>query len=183
MFYEDTSPPHLPTPMLITPLHYKKYNQKLHLEYYHGMMKLLVVLFIMKLIAQINIFKLPPPFFKFYSTPALTSLFLLPCYFGWMCDHANFLNNIMDLDLPSHGTVVPSPPSVWFMQHGIKFTEGSLIWNHTQDIQGPIDWFTHINIYQYHMLWAHSSYLYYTEWTTYWYKNLLYRGPQCLYFW
>ena len=32
------------------------------------------------------------------------------------------------------------------------------------------------------MLCAHISYLYYTEWINCCYKNLLYRGPQCLCF-
>ena len=63
-----------------------------------------------------------------------------------------------------------------FMQQGIKFTEVShIMWffagtlilyhthKHTQHIQGPVDWHTHINIYLHHLLCAHSSYLYYTE--------------------
>ena len=39
---------------------------------------------------------------------------------------------------------------------------------HTQHTQGPIDWHTHINIYQHHLLCAHSSYLYYTVWLIPW---------------
>ena len=33
-----------------------------------------------------------------------------------------------------------------------------------------------------HLLCAHSSYLYHTEWTMCWYKKVFYRGPQCLCF-
>ena len=33
--------------------------------------------------------------------------------------------------------------------------------------------YTHINIYWHHLLCAHSSYLYYTEWITFWSKNSL----------
>ena len=37
---------------------------------------------------------------------------------------------------------------------------------------------THINTYWHDLLRTHSSYLYYTEWITFWYKDLLYRGTQ-----
>ena len=36
--------------------------------------------------------------------------------------------------------------------------------------------------YKYILHLAISNCLYYTEWITCWYKSLLYRGPQCLYF-
>ena len=59
----------------------------------------------------------------------------------------------------------------------------TLIWYHThrqtEKIQGPIEIETHINIYCNHLLRAHNSYLYYSDWITCWYKNLLYEGPQC----
>ena len=53
---------------------------------------------------------------------------------------------------------------------------------HTEHTKGPIDLQTRISIYWQQLLCAHNRYLYYTEWTTCWYKNLLYRGPQCLSF-
>ena len=46
----------------------------------------------------------------------------------------------------------------------------------TQDTNGPVYWCTFINIYWHYLLYAQSSYLY----CSYWYKNLFYRGPQCL---
>ena len=44
----------------------------------------------------------------------------------------------------------------------------------TQHTQGPVHWHTHINTYLHHLLFVHSSYLYYTEWKIYF--------PQCLFF-
>ena len=38
----------------------------------------------------------------------------------------------------------------------------------TQHSQGPVDWHTHINTYLHHLLCAHSSYFYYTEWRIHW---------------
>ena len=35
---------------------------------------------------------------------------------------------------------------------------------HTQHTQGPLDWHTHINTYLHHLLFVHSSYLYYIKW-------------------
>ena len=79
--------------------------------------------------------------------------------------------------------------AVCFMQQGVKFTKGLtgmtwfllVLWfeithANAQDTIGPIYWCTLINIYWLHLLYAHSTYLY----CSYWYKNLLYRGPQCL---
>ena len=34
--------------------------------------------------------------------------------------------------------------------------------------QGPIDWNRQRHIHQYHLLYPHSSYMYYIEWTTHW---------------
>ena len=61
------------------------------------------------------------------------------------------------------------------------FFAGTLIWYHThtnththedtQHTQGPVNWHAHINIYLYHLLCSHSSYLYYTEWITHWYQK------------
>ena len=36
---------------------------------------------------------------------------------------------------------------------------------------GPVDWYTHINIYLHHLLCVHKSYLYYAEWTIHWYQK------------
>ena len=47
---------------------------------------------------------------------------------------------------------------------------------HTQHTQRPIDWHTHINIYQHHLLCAHSSYLYYTVWLIPWDQKCALRG-------
>ena len=69
------------------------------------------------------------------------------------------------------------------------FFTGTLIWYHTytqtnththtrtlthtktQSTLGPVDWLNHINTYLYHLLCAHSSYLYYTEWIIHWYQK------------
>ena len=61
----------------------------------------------------------------------------------------------------------------------------SLIWYHTHkqiyahQTQGPMDW--HINIYEHHLLCAHSSYLYHIELITR-IRNLFYRSQQYLFF-
>ena len=54
--------------------------------------------------------------------------------------------------------ILSNPPSL-SKTHTYKHTEG------------PIDWHTHINIYLHHLLCTNSSYLYYIEWTIYWYQK------------
>ena len=46
----------------------------------------------------------------------------------------------------------------------------------TQHTQGPVNWHAHINIYLYHLLCSHSSYLYYTEWITHWYQKFTFHN-------
>ena len=43
---------------------------------------------------------------------------------------------------------------------------------HTQHTHGPVDLHTHINIYLHHLLCAHISYLYYTEWIIHLYHKI-----------
>ena len=120
------------------------------------------------------------------------------------------LNDIMDLHMFSLGTIVPEGPCcvfyatkhrvywclthnvvctstlIGYHTHKIWFFSSTLIWyltlKNTQHTQGLTDWHTHINIYQHHLLCAHSSCVYFIEWIISWYKNLLYRIPQCLCF-
>ena len=54
-----------------------------------------------------------PPLLQILSAPSFHLLFLLPCFFGWMCHHALsviFLDEIVDINLPSFGTLVPAAP-------------------------------------------------------------------------
>ena len=61
---------------------------------------------------------------------------------------------------------------VWHMW----FFAGTLTWYHTHrnthQTQGPVDWYTHKNIYLHQRLCAHSSYFYYSEWIIHWYQKL-----------
>ena len=52
----------------------------------------------------------------------------------------------------------------------------------TQHTQGPANWHTHINIYLHRQSCAHSSYLFYIEWTIHWYLNFAFHFAQCLSF-
>ena len=52
-----------------------------------------------------------PLFFEFCPTP-LSLLFLLPCFFGWMCDHAT----TMDLNWSSFGTLLRAAPCCVFFE-------------------------------------------------------------------
>ena len=118
-----------------------------------------------------------PPFFLILSTspPPLSChlqqppqmFFLLPCFFGWMGDHATF-----DV-LFCLGTLVPW--DVFYTTRrqvygGLTHCGFLLVlWfdikhTHTKHTQRPVDWYTHINIYLHHLLCAHSSYLYYIKW-------------------
>ena len=54
--------------------------------------------------------------------------------------------------------------------------------NEWHDTPGQIALDIYTNTYWHHPLCVHNSCLYYTEWITLWYKNLLCRGQQCLYF-
>ena len=106
-------------------------------------------------------------------------------------------NDAMDLNLSSLGTLLPAAPccvlcnkesnllKVW---HGWMVFASTLIWYRTHRK-------THTKhtrtdrlqqIYKYILkrpVTSRNNYLYYTEWwITYWYKNLLYRGPQYLCF-
>ena len=60
-----------------------------------------------------------PLFFKFYLTPSPPALFLLPCYFGWMCDHARWASVLFYFNEPCYQQHLPA----CFMQQGIRFTE------------------------------------------------------------
>ena len=55
------------------------------------------------------------------------------------------------------GTLVPEHPCYVFDTHTHK---------DTQDTLRQIDWHNHINVYQHHLSYAYSSYLYCTEWFT-----------------
>ena len=135
----------------------------------------------------------PPPFFKFCQPPP----FLLPptptlpalsvVLFLWLDGWSRYitctilLNDIMDLQMPSVGTLVPEGP--WCVLcnktsslpswHIMWLFAGTVIWYHTphtkthkdtQHTQGQVDVHAHISIYLGHPIYAHSSYLYYTEW-------------------
>ena len=88
------------------------------------------------------------------------------------------------------------------MQQGVKCTEvwhvvfcwySDLIshthkhtYKDTQHTQGPVYWHTHIYIDLHHLLCAHSSYLYYTEWRFHWYQKFTFHNVfsfQKLFFW
>ena len=107
----------------------------------------------------------PPPLCHLLPLPLLFSL--LPCFFGWMGDHATF-----DV-LFCLGTLVPW--DVFYTTRrqvygGLTHCGFLLVlWfdikhTHTKHTQRPVDWYTHINIYLHHLLCAHSSYLYYIKW-------------------
>ena len=94
----------------------------------------------------------------------------------------------MDLSLPSLGIVVPAAPCLFHAKrHQIyerfdldhMVLAGELNWYHTHrqihtGKQWPIDWHTHTNINLYHLLYGHSSYMFFNEWLTCWYKKLPY---------
>ena len=120
----------------------------------------------------------PPNFtsaVNFWSLVCLTEWVIMPhlmCYFSF--------DDIMVLYMSCFGTLVPERPCYmfdatrnqvyWSLTHNVIFS-GTLIWYHKhiythkdiQHTQGPIDWHTHINIYQHHLAYAHSRYLYYTN--------------------
>ena len=133
-----------------------------------------------------------PPFFKFCPTtpppwriqlpPPL--LFLLSYFFSWIGDNATFdaaLSDIMDLYVSNFDTLLPERPYCvfyatksqvyWFLTYAVFCWYSGLIsythtntHKHTQHTHGPIDWHNHTNIYQHHLLCAHSNYI----------KNLLF---------
>ena len=94
----------------------------------------------------------PPPL-PCHLQPPPTLIFLLPCFFGWIGDHATF----DVLFYLKYGSIHVKPwyLDVCFMQQGVKFTEvwnmwvliGTLIWyhthkqthKHTQNTQGTVD--------------------------------------------
>ena len=111
-------------------------------------------------------------------------VFFLPN--GW--EHhiwcALLLNDIMNLHMSSHGTLVPKGP--WCvlyatrhqvyrgLTHNVIFCWYSDLISHAhkhaQHIQGQLlDWHIQTNIYLHHLLCTHSSYPYYIEWIIQWY--------------
>ena len=135
------------------------------------------------LLPTLSFFKFCPTF-SYHLQPPPPLFFLLSCFFGSMGDCSTFdvlfyFNNNMDLHMMSLGIL---DLDACFMQQGVKFTKvwdvmlfftGTLVWHHTQThnhtpqhTPGPVDWHTHINIniYLYHPLCAHNSYLYYIKW-------------------
>ena len=130
-----------------------------------------------------------PNFFKFCPTPVTNRfqassplLFLRPCFFGWMGDCATFdvlfyPNDIMGLYMRSVGTLILEgrcyvfyeKKVYWGLTHNVVFYWYSDLISHTykpkdmHHTQGPIDWYTHVNIYLHQLPCAHSSCLYYTE--------------------
>ena len=143
----------------------------------------------------------PPPFFNNFPVPlprhlqpAPLLLFLLSCFFVWMGDRTIFdvpLNDIMDLHMSNLGTRAPERPCCvfyaikhqvdWDLRH-VVFT-GTLIWSdkpnthtnthtNTQLKQGPIEWHTHINIYNTTCYPAMSSQrLSVLHWIIHWYQK------------
>ena len=124
-----------------------------------------------------------PTIFKFcpnthHLSPHL--LYLSPCFFNWMgdCITSDVLFYLMISWIYTYQALVPwchRDLVVCFMQQGVSFLRSNtvwsfastLIWYHTHKgkhhTQGPIDWHTHINTHQHHLLCAHSSYLYYIQ--------------------
>ena len=112
-----------------------------------------------------------PPFSNFVQIPLpnLQPHCLFIAFFLWLNVWSRIdvcvilLNDIMDLHMSSFGTTVLERPCCVF------YVSRILIWYHkhthkyTQHTQGLTDWQTHVNIYQRHLLHAHSSCLYYTE--------------------
>ena len=118
---------------------------------------------------------LPTPIFQILSNPpcrcqtAPPLFFLLSCFFDQIGDWATFdvlFCLIMILWIHTCQTLVSQYQDldVGFMQQGIKNT-------HT-----PVDWHTHINTYLHHVLCAHSSYLYCTEWIINWYQKFTFHN-------
>ena len=72
---------------------------------------------------------------------------------------------------------------VWYGLHGFCYYSDLVPQTQTNTHTTRRDQYTytHINIYWHHLVCAYRSCLYYIEWTIFWYKHLLCRGPQCLY--
>ena len=102
----------------------------------------------------------------------------------------------MDLNLSSLRSLVPAAPcwvfhATWHQIYGWFDTDDMFFANalithtdkHMQDTQGLIEWhiYTYVNVYQHRLVCTHSSYLYCTEWTTCFYKNLQ-RSTMSLFF-
>ena len=89
------------------------------------------------------------------------------------------INDNIDLHMSRLGNLVPEGPwcvfyatrcqVYWSLTHNVAFycysdlISHTLKHKHTHHIQGSVDWHTHINIYLHHLLYAHSSYLYYIK--------------------
>ena len=98
------------------------------------------------------------------------------------------------LHMSSLGTLLPGGPwcvfyakrhqLYWGLTYNVAFCWYSDLISHkhihtlkdTQYTQGPVDWHIHINIYLHHLLCAHNSYLYYTEWIIYWYQKFTFHN-------
>ena len=112
------------------------------------------------------------------STPPL--LILLPCFFGWMCQHTTadvwFCLIILYTKL-----VQPCYLAICgFDNNGMVFAI-TLIWYHKHRQTHTGQTVTNIISHTYEYMLTPlviCAHLYYTEWITFWYKKLLYRGPR-----
>ena len=111
-------------------------------------------------------------------TPTVLSVVLFLWLNGWS-QHiwcAILLDDNMDLNMSSLGTLVPETPwcvvcnkdSSLLRSDTMWFFTGNLIWYHTHKHtvhSGSVDWHSLVNIYlHHHLLCAHNSYLYYIKW-------------------
>ena len=140
-----------------------------------------------------------PPFLNFCPLPLpchlqLPSLllFLLSCFFGWMDDRTKFdvpfylmilwithvehwyfgtRRTLMCASCNKASSLVRSDICVFLMVLWFNITHKD-----TQHTQGSVDWHTHINIYLHHLLHAHSSYHYYTEWIIHWHQKFTFHN-------
>ena len=126
-------------------------------------------------------FRPPTTHFPVTSNPHSHCSFCWPVSLAeWWSRHiwcAILVNDNMDLHMSSLGILVLERPwcvfyatrrqVYWGLTHVVFYWYSDLISHthkHTQHTQGPVDWHTHINIYLHHLLFAHSSYLYYIKW-------------------
>ena len=120
-----------------------------------------------------------PPLSPPAPTPTALSIVLFLWLNGWLrhiwC--AILLNDIIGPHMSNLGTSVPEGPWCVFyatrrqVYWGLTRDFLLVLWfdiiqthTHTQHTQEPVDWHTHINTYLHHLLRAHGSYLYCTEW-------------------
>ena len=122
-----------------------------------------------------------PPSFPVAANPTPPPLLLLlPCFIWlsrWSCHIwcAILLNDIMDLQMLSLGTLVPEGPWCVFYTKMHQLYWGTLVlWfdvTHTHTQHSPeASRLTH------HLLSVHSSSLYYTEWIVHWYQEFTFHN-------